>query len=138
MQVFWTILSGVSVYVFGQFILKLVIEPWQNQRECVALIAHNLIYYADVYSSPGIGKEERNHEAHIETRKLAAQLTATIYRIPVYPFFARLGLFPSESEILDARNQLIGLSNCTKSGQPEHNFSREKRIRTLLRIKDEE
>lgn len=137
MSVFLTIISGVFVYILGQFVHKLIIEPWQKQKECVANIAYHLIFYANVYSSPGVGKEERNEEASIEARKLAAELTATTYHIPAYSLFARIKIFPKESDIMNARNQLIGLSNCTKSGNPENNYERENKIKKLLRIKAE-
>ncbi len=138
MDVFLTVLSGVTVFVLGQFVFKLVIEPWQRQRECIALIAHHLIYYANVYSNPGVGTDERNHEASLETRKLAAELTASCYRIPMYETFSKLPLFPSLPVVRDARSQLIGLSNSTKDGNPDHNFSRIYRIRKLLQIQDDE
>jgi hypothetical protein len=130
---FLTILAGVAVFVLGQFFLKLVIDPWQKQRECIADIAYKLIYYADVCLNPGLGKSERNHEASIETRKLAAELTASCYRIPMYACLSRLRFFPSLAKVREARRMLTGLSRGQDS---DNNATRIDRIRELLAIED--
>ncbi|MHA1279697.1 MAG: hypothetical protein ACTSQ8_21040 [Candidatus Helarchaeota archaeon] len=138
MTVFFTIISGVVVFVLGQIALKLFVEPWQRQRDCVAQIAHVLMYYANVYSNPGLGTEERNSEASVETRRVASELIASCYRIPFYRIVSRSPLFPSMDEVNDARKHLIGLSNSTHDGEPLKNGARVNKIRQMLKIPDDE
>ena len=135
MSVFLTIISGVAVFVIGQIILKLFVEPWQLQRECIAKIAHHLLLYANVYSNPGVGTDEANREASAETRKLAAELIASCRRIPFYDVLSSWKLFPKMEQILEAQKNLIGLSNSTHSGDPLHNASRSDKIKEALGIK---
>jgi len=52
-SVFFTIFTGVSVYVIGQAFVKLIIEPVHNYKKVISDIAHALIEYAEVYSNPG-------------------------------------------------------------------------------------
>jgi len=134
MTIFLTIISGVTVFLIGQTVLKLFVEPWQVQRECMAKIAHHLLLYANVYSNPGIGTEEANREASTETRKLASELIASCHRIPFYNALSKCGLFPKRESILEAQKNLIGLSNSTHSGEPLHNASRSDKIKELLDI----
>lgn len=135
MSIFLTIISGVAVFVLGQIALKMFVEPWQTQRECIARIAHHLIYYANVYSNPGVGTEEVNNEASKETRKLASDLIASCHRIPFYERLSSVKLFPSMHSILEVQKNLIGLSNSTHSGEPLHNASRSDKIKELLGLK---
>lgn len=135
MSIFLTIISGVAVFVLGQTILKLFVDPWQAQRECLANIAHHLLLYANVYSNPGVGTDEVNREASVETRKLASQLIASCHRIPFYERLSKTKLFPAMETILEVQKNLIGLSNSTHSGDPLHNSSRSDKIKNLLGIK---
>ena len=116
-------MSGVFVFVIGQTILKLFVEPWQKQRECIAKIAHHLLLYANVYSNPGVGTPEANSEASMETRKLASELIASCHRIPFYKFLASMKLLPAIEKILEVQKHLIGLSNSTHSGDPLHKMT---------------
>ncbi len=84
MTIFITILSGVIVFVLGQTILKLFVEPWQMQRECIAKISNSLLLYANVYSNPGNNSKEEATLVSSEIRKLAAELVASCNRIPFY------------------------------------------------------
>lgn len=138
MAVFLTIISGVAVFVLGQIALKLFVDPWQRQRECVAHIAYILLYYANVYSNPGVVTKEKNDEASVETRRAASELVASSYRIPCYSFVSKSQMFPTLETINEVRKQLIGLSNSTHDGDPLTNGARVDKIRTLLRIPDDE
>ena len=84
MSVFLTIIAGVFVFIIGQIILKLFVEPWQKQRECIALIGHSLILHANIYGNPGKGDGNILTEASQEIRKLAADLVTSCNRIPFY------------------------------------------------------
>ncbi|MFB1489312.1 MULTISPECIES: hypothetical protein [unclassified Thiocapsa] len=137
MAVFITIVSGVFVFVIGQTVLKLLVEPWQKQRECIAKIAHLLLYYENVYLNPGVGTEEKNREASQEARRTASELVESHYRIPMYPRLSRSGLFPNVRTMREVTKLLIGLSNSTHSGEPDRNSERIERIRSLLGFEKE-
>lgn len=131
---FITIISGVAVFVLGQIIVKLFIEPWQKQRECIARIDHHLTFYANVYSNPGVGNEDLNYEASKETRIIAAELVESCHRIPFYDFLSGNAIFPSKDTIRQVQGNLIGLSNSTYSGDPSVSDTRSNKIRSLLRL----
>lgn len=46
--VFLTVLSGVITYVLGQLVLKLVIEPVQELRKTIGVVAHAMIERAPI------------------------------------------------------------------------------------------
>ena len=134
MIIFLTILSGVFVFVLGQITLKLFVDPWQKQRECISMIAHHLLLYANVYANPGTGTDDINNEASTETRKLAAELIASCKRIPFYNALTKIKLFPTMEVILKVQKHLVGLSNSTHNGDPLANASRSDNIKILLGI----
>ncbi|MEH2410809.1 hypothetical protein [Nostoc sp.] len=79
-----TIISGVFVFILGQLILKLIIEPIQESRKTLADIAFALIEYANIYSNPGCADNELENKASEEFRKLSSRLNAQMYLIPAY------------------------------------------------------
>ena len=62
MDVFLTIISGVSVYVAGQLISKLVIEPVHEMKKTIGKISHSLIENGQVIANPGLIGKEREEE----------------------------------------------------------------------------
>lgn len=111
LAIFGTVLAGVTVFVFGQIILKLFIDPVQQFKRTLGEITHALEYYADVFSNPGVGTPERQHEANRKLRSLSAQLSADLRVIPFYSVAWRLFFLPSPAATIRARQNLIGLSN---------------------------
>ncbi len=57
--VFLTVFSGVLVYVIGQIIVKLVIEPIHEMRKTIGQISHSLNVRADVISNPGVRSNDK-------------------------------------------------------------------------------
>ncbi len=47
--VFYIIIAGVIIYVAGEIIVKLVIDPVQELKRVIADIAFKLIHYSHVY-----------------------------------------------------------------------------------------
>jgi len=138
MTAFITVTTGVLVFVLGQIVLKLIIEPWQAQRILIAKVAHHLMFYANVYSNPGTCKDETNSEASAEARKLSSESAGLRSQIPFYSRLSRTFFFPNEKHLLVVEKMLIGLSNSTRSGDPEDNEKRIDKIRELLEIKSYE
>ncbi len=83
---------------------------------------------------PDAGKEDKKHEASEATRRIASDLIASCYRIPLYPIFSRTAVFPRVDAVNDVRKQRIGLSNSTHDGDPLANGRRVDRINKLLKI----
>ncbi|MEH2319524.1 hypothetical protein [Nostoc sp.] len=134
-----TIISGVFVFILGQLILKLIIEPIQEFRKTLADIAFALIEYANIYSNPGCADNELEKKASEEFRKLSSRLNAQMYLIPAYKSISKLFGLPSKDNLLEAASALIGLSNGVfKSPIDLVNINLEgaKKIRTLLGIYD--
>ena len=134
MSTFLTIISGITVFVLGEIALKIFIEPWQKQRECIARIGNHLTLYANVYSNPGIGNCDLNLEASKESRKIAAELFESCHRIPFYDFFSGNRVFPSKDIISQVHGSLIALSNSTQTGKPFDNDDRIEKIKNLLKL----
>ena len=58
--VFYIILAGVIIYVLGEIIVKIVIDPVQELKRVIAEIAFKLIHYSHVFklASSGEGSGE--------------------------------------------------------------------------------
>ncbi len=136
MTIFFTIISGVIVFVLGQTILKLFIEPWQMQRECIAKISNHLLMYANVYSNHGAISDDKSSLIFKETRALAAEWVASCNRMPFYKSLTKIAPFPSLEVVDKVQKNLIGLSNSRyKSGEGRHNHDMSEEIKSLLKIK---
>jgi hypothetical protein len=121
--VFYIILAGVIIYVAGQIIVKIVIDPVQELKRVIADIAFKLIHYSHVYriapsgdvdapaeEAQKIVDPERLEEAADEYRKLASMLNAGYRLVPFYAIAKLVFFLPKEADIIDARNELIDMS----------------------------
>ncbi|PHX06127.1 hypothetical protein [Vibrio splendidus] len=111
MTVFFTVLSGVLVFVMGQLVLKLLIEPIQELRKLVSKIAYDLIKLANVLANPTNPEKENFTEARMVMREHSSNLHAHFYLVPFYNISCRLFGLPTEREVLNATKELIRLSN---------------------------
>ena len=132
-----TVLGGILVFVVGRIIEKFAIEPIHKQSRLIGEIADSLIFYADLYSNPGIGKREQMDEAKKVLREQASQLIARNNMIPCYKFWRclSLGHLPKRTDVIEARHELIGLSNSIHQGDGYVNAKRRKEIEKRLGIK---
>lgn len=119
--VFYIILAGVIIYVLGEIIVKIVIDPVQELKRVIADIAFKLIHYSHVFklsssedSDPATGEKEiapeKLEQAADEYRKLASMLNAGFRLVPFFPFARVVFFLPKEADIIDARNELIEMS----------------------------
>jgi hypothetical protein len=123
--------------VFGQIVLKLLIDPIQEFKRVVAEIAHALIEYANVFSNPGILGPEKENKVSEEFRKLSSRLNAQMYLVPAYGVTSRLFCLPSKEKVTAAAGYLIGLSNGFGGNNPDRdmrNMYRAQHIRDSLGI----
>lgn len=135
MTIFLTIFTGVIVFVLGQTILKLFVEPWQQQRECIAKISNAMVMYANSYLTPGVLSNDEILRISKETRSLAAELAASYNRIPFYITLQKSSIFPSLENIRTVQSNLIGLSNgLGNNANPDKNERRINEIKKLLEI----
>lgn len=104
-----TIIAGTFVFVCGQLIQRLILEPIQEQRKNVAKIAQALTVHRYAYLYVGGYRENPEAKQKIDVtstdiRKLAADLRTGYSLIPKNDFFAELNLVPSREIV-----RLVGL-----------------------------
>jgi hypothetical protein len=111
MTVFLTVLSGVLVFVLGQLLLKLVIEPVNEMRKTIGAISHALIEHAGFIHNPGVMDEVEIDKAATELRRLSSQLQSHMYLVPYFDRTVRIFRLPDRKRLLRASHALLGLSN---------------------------
>src|SRR5690606_37890983 len=109
--IFFTILSGDITYVFGQLVLRLVIEPVQELRRTIGNVSHTLIERANVIQNPGVPRIEVIDQTALELRNLSSKLHSHLFLVPLYNKTAKVFRLPTHHNILEAASNLIGLSN---------------------------
>ncbi len=134
MTIFITVLSGVFVFVLGQIILKLFVDPWQKQRECIANISNHILMYSYMYSSPGMMDKEIINQVSNETRGLASELIASCSRMPFYKAMTFTKLVLDLKTVKEVQSNLIGLSNSMYKDERQRNDVRIEKIKDLLKI----
>jgi len=131
-----TVLGGIAIIVAGQVSTKFFIEPIHEHRRIIGEIAESLLFYAYLYSNPGIGRPEEMNEAQKVFRQQASRLVATSYAIQwrKLPRFLSISI-PGPLDVTEARGCLIGLSNSIhESGDPRQNREWVEEIRKRLGI----
>ena len=111
MEFFWTILTGVLVFVTGQIIIKLIVNPIQEFKRTIADIAHILIEYANIFGNPGSSPKDLEDKVSLEIRNLSSKLNAQFYLIPFYTLNIKIFNLPTKDSVFIASKNLIGLSN---------------------------
>ncbi|MEQ9853499.1 MULTISPECIES: hypothetical protein [Pectobacterium] len=111
MSVFLTVLSGVLVYVLGQLILKLLIDPVNELKKTISKINYDLVFYANVLVNPQEKGDEQMDKATKIMREHSSLLHANAYLIPCYEYTRLIFGLPAEEKIIAATGNLIFLSN---------------------------
>jgi hypothetical protein len=109
LKIIATALVTVSVFVIGQLIQRLFIEPIQRQRQMIGKVAHALTFYRGIAID---AQGEKPTRAQIDgvrkaLRGLAANLRATLSSIPWYGFFEFLHLALPRDTIKHVGYQLM-------------------------------
>lgn len=121
MILIYLIVAGIFIYVLGEIIIKIVIDPVQELKRVIAEIAFKLIYHSHVYKlSTSDDRAATSTEKEIDTqkleqvadeyRKLASLLNASFRLVPFYPFTRVAFSLPKEVDIINARNALLDMS----------------------------
>jgi len=91
------------------------------------------VYYANVYSSPGIVREDLAQESSKELRKCASELLAALRAVRCYRVFqALLGQLPARADVQEAAGLLIGLSKASKVEDTRDAWKETDRLRSIL------
>lgn len=121
-----TAVVGIMVFVLGQIVQRIFLEPIQEQRKVIGEIAYALLMYGNVDHVA-----QRNAEGltlvELETplsvvkaiRGLGARFLQTKRVIPMYSVFAFLRIVPSDSDARRAMHGLTGWSNSIYHGDPD-------------------
>ena len=136
---FTTILSGVVLYLLGQYFHIIWLIPLQEYKKIRSEIARKLLLYANVYSNV-VRSDEKCEEwkkEHIvvmdQIRDLAAELEGYIQTL----YWFKPGI-PSKKKLSQVVTCLVGLSNSCidpyPAQQSKMNHDEADKIRKLLKI----
>jgi hypothetical protein len=137
MQIFWTVVSGVAVYVLGQAVLQFVFEPikkFNEQRSDTSFLP--LLHQAKITNA-----SNTNPEIQDDIKEMGAALIAYMRQIPFYSLLASLRLFglPPKADVFEATRELNGVAYGTgpagtNAKSPFTNVDALAKIARLLRI----
>jgi hypothetical protein len=116
-QVAITVLSGVVIFVVGQVLQKIYIEPLQQLKRTIGQVASALTFYANTCDR--IIDDEAKKEARMTLRRLSGELRGSLLTVPHYGLWRQFANLPPRAAVLDAASELIGLSNAVGSGDHE-------------------
>jgi hypothetical protein len=111
MEVFKTVLSGVAIFLLGQILLKLVLEPVQKLKQTFSAVSHAYLVHAPILYNPDAASDEQKNEAAGHLRLLSGQLHADLSLVPCYDLFRWLFFLPSSKKVYEAAQSLIAIGN---------------------------
>ena len=131
-----TIFGGITVYVVGQLLVALFVEPIHRLRSLIGEIADSLSFYAPVYSNPSgvVNYQGKTSEATEVFRHQACQLNVRACAIPWYSLWAFFRLVRTKGKIGAASKELLGLSNSVHRGHGP--IMEEKRMRKEEKLRN--
>ena len=121
--IFWTILIGITIFVCGQIILKLVIEPVAQFKRTMADIAHTLIRYAHALHNTNLIQDDLHRETYNRLRMLSGQLYGDMKLIPLYWLYRVIFFLPSKSNVYKAAKNLLAISNWMGGNNPRSRYA---------------
>ncbi len=110
-QLFYTILSGTTVFVLGQILQRFVFEPIQQYKRVVGKIDNQLKFFSNVLTSGGLSRKKDISLAHGTMRSLSSELESIYKQIPCKSIFSLFHIIPHKINIAMAARKLIFLSN---------------------------
>ncbi|QLI82828.1 hypothetical protein HZU75_15565 [Chitinibacter fontanus] len=134
-----SIISAVIIYLFGQYVLKIVIEPAQQLKKTIGEFNHFILCYGGrVIPNYTYVKDEESHFAYSECVKLSAKIVADCSVIPFYSVVSFLFLLPRKNKITQAAIELNALANfCFSKNEDVHEIvsAKIKNIKSILCLK---
>ena len=109
-------LTGVLVFVAGQYLLKLVLEPAVELRSTIAEIGNVISVHHDVLIVPTRYEEydKKNVRNRLET--LSGKLLGASMCILGYEYIRRIVRLPSRNNIIEAADRLNSIVGISRSG----------------------
>ena len=105
-----TVLVGVSVFAFGQVLLKFLIEPVHELRKAIAAVRFSLLFFAPDILTPIGRTPESSTTARNALLKNSADLYICCEAIRGYSAISFIFRLPEKSKALSAAKWLRGLS----------------------------
>ena len=105
-----TILGGCIVYVFGQFMSKIFLDPLSDLRKSINEVQLNLAIHGPTIHNPTVRTPETSAKAREALLKSAGELRAKSQTILSYDKVRRLFRLPPLQDIDRAAELLNGLS----------------------------
>ena len=102
---FLTILAGVSVFVIGQFVLKLVLEPIVSFKESLGALSAFCLRHTARITNCAATPDDRK-EMHL----VISMILVKKQGVPFYPAVARLLWLPSEQDLIESCRTLNYIS----------------------------
>ena len=110
-KVFITIFCGVTVYILGQILLKMFIDPVADLKKSISQVQYNLVKFSHILFNSDVFGQEKLDEIFLELRSLSADLLAKTSIIPCYDFTSCIFRLPKINNIRKASTNLIALGN---------------------------
>ena len=110
-----TVIGGSLLFLFGQVVMKIVLEPLLEIRKAIRDVQYNLSFHASVVTNARIVDPSSLNVARETFRVLFCQLHSATNSLPAYGLFSFLRLIPRRIDIEEAVRDLIRLSNTNKS-----------------------
>jgi hypothetical protein len=123
----------IVAFLLGRFF----VVPIRRLRRLISEIADSLVFYANVYCSPGFAPQAKSDEASEALRYQAYQLRNSTYEIPWYPLWESLKIVRKKTEIEEASEELMGLAKSVHGGMEVsggENSRKRERVEKLLGI----
>ena len=98
---FLTIIAGVTIFVIGQFILKLILEPIVGLKETLGEVSSLFLREQSGFINDNVNKDVQN-----EVIRLSSMILAKKQAILLYSVFAKILRMPSESNLIEGCRSL--------------------------------
>jgi hypothetical protein len=108
LKIAFTAVLGVAVFVVGQLIQKLFIEPIQDQKKAIGEILYVIDYYFSLNGgiSPDTEKDARKY-----LTRAASHLYRSTTIIPAYRLLSMLRIVPKDKVIKAVKDHAINLAH---------------------------
>jgi hypothetical protein len=132
---------SIIVYVVGQLLSKLFIDPLQNLRKTIGETRFNLAFHASEIHTPNSRTQEKSDKVCAALMKNSCDLLANLQAVSLYWLASRFQMAPPMKSVEDAAVQLRGLSTYLHETGANANDNlgviakRVSRIETLLGLK---
>lgn len=124
----FTILAGVSVFVLGQFVLKLFLEPIVEFKKSLGELSAFFLREKSKITNAHCTTDIEN-----ELKRLASTLLSTKQAIPFYSFFSIFLFLPSTKDLYKACGSLNLISYYVMPNNPDL----ESKPNTCFKIREE-